>query len=162
MVSTSPVSPARPVRRIRLIPSGTDGGRKQPTRTPATRQRRLTSTASLGPGSGTDTTAPSPGATPHAAASRDAASRAWPGRPGSSGVDELTALLATCKGNTFYNRRDEAVIRLFLDTGMRAGELLGLELDDVDREQSMAFVTGKGGRGRACRYGVKTAEVLRH
>ncbi|MBB5790773.1 tyrosine-type recombinase/integrase [Jiangella mangrovi] len=71
-------------------------------------------------------------------------------------------MLATCKGNTFYNRRDEAVIRLFLDTGMRAGELLGLELDDVDREQSMAFVTGKGGRGRACRYGVKTAEVLRH
>lgn len=77
------------------------------------------------------------------------------------GLDELQALLATCKGNTFYARRDEAVIRLFLDTGMRAGELLGLDVDDVDREQSVAFVMGKGGRGRAAPYGVKTAEALR-
>jgi integrase len=35
----------------------------------------------------------------------------------------LSAVLATCKGNTFENRRDTAIIRLLLDTGMRAGEL---------------------------------------
>jgi len=77
------------------------------------------------------------------------------------GVEQLRALIAACKGNTFENRRDEALIRLLLDTGMRAGELIGLTVDDIDREQSVAFVMGKGGRGRACVYGAKTADALR-
>lgn len=76
-------------------------------------------------------------------------------------IDELTALLKSCAGNTFENRRDSAIIRLFVDTGMRAGELIGLKLDDVDREQSIAFVIGKGGRGRACPFGARTADALR-
>lgn len=74
---------------------------------------------------------------------------------------DLTALLATCAGNTFENRRDHAIIRLLLDTGMRAGELIGLAVDDVDQAQSVAFVMGKGGRGRACPFGAKTADALR-
>ena len=76
-------------------------------------------------------------------------------------LDQLARLLKSCAGNTFENRRDTAIIRLFLDTGMRAGELAGLTLDDVDREQSMAFVMGKGGRGRACPFGARTADALR-
>src|SRR4051794_13353407 len=72
----------------------------------------------------------------------------------------LEALLATCKGNTFENRRDLAIIRLFLDTGMRAGELAGLQVGDVDQEESTAYVLGKGGRHRACPYGAKTADAL--
>jgi len=75
--------------------------------------------------------------------------------------DDLSRLLAVCKGPTFENRRDEAIIRLFVDTGMRASELIGLRLDDLDREQSLAFVEGKGGRGRACPYGARTADALR-
>lgn len=77
------------------------------------------------------------------------------------GVDELSRLLATCKGNLFENRRDMAVLRLFIDTGMRAGELCGLSVEDVDQEQFLAYVMGKGGRGRACPYGAKTADALR-
>jgi site-specific recombinase XerD len=75
--------------------------------------------------------------------------------------DALRALLATTKGNTFENRRDEAIIRLLIDTGMRASELIGLSVDDVDQEVSVAFVMGKGGRGRAVPYGAKPAEALR-
>lgn len=75
--------------------------------------------------------------------------------------EELARLLATCKGNTFENRRDLAILRLFLDTGMRAGELCGLTLDDVDLDQGVAFVMGKGGRGRACPFGARTADALR-
>jgi len=75
--------------------------------------------------------------------------------------DDLVRLLAACKGPTFENRRDEAIIRVFIDTGMRASELIGLRLDDLDREQSLAFVEGKGGRGRACPYGARTADALR-
>jgi site-specific recombinase XerD len=75
--------------------------------------------------------------------------------------DVLRLLLSACKGNTFENRRDEAIIRLFLDTGMRAGELAGIKLEDLDQEQGCAFVMGKGGRGRACPYGARTADALR-
>lgn len=73
----------------------------------------------------------------------------------------LAALLATCKGNTFENRRDTAIIRLLLDTGMRAGELIGLSVEDVDFEQQIAFVLGKGDRHRACPFGARTADALR-
>jgi site-specific recombinase XerD len=75
--------------------------------------------------------------------------------------DELRRLLATCKGATFENRRDEAVIRLFVDTGIRAGELLGLRVDDLELSARIAYVMGKGGRGRTVPFGVKTAEALR-
>lgn len=67
--------------------------------------------------------------------------------------DELTALLSVCKGNTFENRRDMALLRMLMDTGMRAGELCGLTMEDIDEEQSVALVKGKGRRGRAVPYG---------
>jgi site-specific recombinase XerD len=75
--------------------------------------------------------------------------------------DELRALLDAARGNTFENRRDTAMLRMLIDTGMRAGELAGLNLDDLDAEQSVAVVMGKGRRGRAVPYGSKTADALR-
>ena len=56
---------------------------------------------------------------------------------------ELVALIAACKGQSLENRRDEAVIRLFIDTGIRASELVGLTLQDVDLSQQLALVMGK-------------------
>src|SRR3954449_11595070 len=75
--------------------------------------------------------------------------------------DELRALLDAARGNTFENRRDTAMLRMLIDTGMRAGELAGLNVDDLDAEQSVAIVLGKGRRGRAVPYGAKTADALR-
>jgi integrase len=59
--------------------------------------------------------------------------------------------------------RDRAVIRLLIDTGIRASELVGLTLDDVDLVAQLPVVEGKGGRGRgrAVPYGVRTADALR-
>ena len=75
--------------------------------------------------------------------------------------DELARLLAVCKGNTFENRRDTALLRMLLDTGMRSSELVGLQLDDLDPDQSVAHVLGKGRRGRGVPYGRKSADALR-
>lgn len=75
--------------------------------------------------------------------------------------EELARLLAAAKGNTFENRRDTAILRLLLDTGMRAGELVGLTVEDLDFEQDVAFVMGKGRRGRAVPFGLRTADALR-
>ncbi len=75
--------------------------------------------------------------------------------------EELSRLLAACRGNTFENRRDTAILRLLIDTGIRAGELTGLAVADVDFDQDVAFVMGKGRRGRAVPFGLKTADALR-
>lgn len=75
--------------------------------------------------------------------------------------DELRALLAVCKGNTFERRRDLAVMRMLIDTGIRAGELIGLQVADLDPDGQLATVMGKGRRQRTIPYGSRTAEALR-
>ncbi len=75
--------------------------------------------------------------------------------------EELSRLLSVCSGNTFENRRDTAIIRLFLDTGMRAGELVGLAVTDLDFDHDVAVVMGKGRRSRAAPFGARTADALR-
>ncbi|MCA1691683.1 MAG: tyrosine-type recombinase/integrase, partial [Actinobacteria bacterium] len=76
------------------------------------------------------------------------------------GDDELRALLAACSGKGFEDRRDTAIIRLLLDTGMRRDELVGLRLLDVDVVGHVAVVLGKGRRERGCPFGDKTAVAL--
>lgn len=73
---------------------------------------------------------------------------------------QVDALLATCPGATFEDRRDEAIIRLLLDTGMRRGECVGLSLEDLDLDNGTALVMGKGRRPRACPFGRQTARTL--
>ena len=75
--------------------------------------------------------------------------------------DELVRLLRTCVGKSFEERRDQAILRLFVDTGMRLAELTFLTLEDLDLDQQVAHVLGKGGRHRACVFGDKTALALR-
>lgn len=74
--------------------------------------------------------------------------------------EELRKILDACGGTGFEERRDNAIIRLFLDTGMRRGELAGLRVEDVDLDQDIAIVLGKGRRPRACPFGHKTSQGL--
>jgi integrase/recombinase XerD len=73
---------------------------------------------------------------------------------------ELGALLAACKGSDFDARRDLALIRLLAATGLRASEVVGLALDDLDLPNRMARVEGKGGRYRVVRFDPATALAL--
>ena len=74
--------------------------------------------------------------------------------------EEIRRLLKVCEGTDFEARRDTAIIRLLIDTGMRRGELIGLKVDDIDFEQDVAVVLGKGRRPRAVPFGAKTAVAL--
>jgi len=74
--------------------------------------------------------------------------------------DDLARLLKACDGKDFTTRRDAAIIRLLLDTGMRRAELAGLTLADIDFEHNVAVVTGKGRRPRACPFGRRSAVAL--
>jgi site-specific recombinase XerD len=49
---------------------------------------------------------------------------------------------------------------LFIDTGMRLAELAGLRTTDLDFDQDVAVVLGKGRRERACPFGNKTTLAL--
>ncbi len=75
-------------------------------------------------------------------------------------VEELRSLIKAAKGQTFEARRDEAIIRLFADTGIRLGEMAGLRVDDIDLLLAVAVVKGKGSRFRTVPYGDKTREAL--
>jgi site-specific recombinase XerD len=74
--------------------------------------------------------------------------------------EELRSLLDTCKGTTFDERRDAALIWLFLDTGIRRAEAAGLQLADVDFDQDVIHVTGKGRRPRSAPFGRKASRAL--
>jgi len=74
--------------------------------------------------------------------------------------DELKRLLKACEGRDFIERRDQALLRLLLDTGMRRGEAAALRVGDVDWDYDVVYVVGKGNRPRACPFGAKTAQAL--
>ena len=76
--------------------------------------------------------------------------------------DDLRALLATCAGRSFEGRRDTALLRMLLDTGVRAAEVTNLAVDDVDFDQGVAHVLGQGPRRRSAPFGLRTSEALRH
>jgi site-specific recombinase XerD len=75
-------------------------------------------------------------------------------------AEQLRALFAACAGRGFTEVRDLAILRLFVDSGMRRGEMAGLKLEDVDMDQGVAFVVGKGRRPRAAPFGDHTATAL--
>ncbi len=83
--------------------------------------------------------------------------------------DEMAKLLAACRGvqvgkatrhrarkdapsrgreSEYECRRDEAIVLLLATTGVRAGEIMGLTLDDVDIASETIVVRGKGNKLR--------------
>ena len=75
--------------------------------------------------------------------------------------EQLRALLAACAGKTFRDRRDTALLRLMLETAARAGEVIALQVADVDLGRGLAVVRrGKGGEGRIVPFGPQTARDL--
>jgi integrase len=64
--------------------------------------------------------------------------------------DELRRLLKACEGRDFADRRDAAILRLFLDTGVRVSEAAGIMLPgDLDLDDQVVVVLGRvAGPGR--------------
>lgn len=70
--------------------------------------------------------------------------------------NELRALIQTCSTTDhrrlkehLHHRRDEAIIRLMLETAIRPGEVAALQTVDVDLAGGLVTIRrGKGGKGR--------------
>jgi integrase/recombinase XerC len=56
--------------------------------------------------------------------------------------------------------RDVAVLELLYATGVRVGELCGLDVDDVDRSRRVVRVLGKGRKERTVPYGVPADRAI--
>ena len=73
-------------------------------------------------------------------------------------LSQVRAILAACKGSP----RDEAIIRVATDTGLRIAELAGIKAAEVNLgEVTTVLVQDKGGRDRYVRLSPKTALALR-
>ena len=56
-------------------------------------------------------------------------------------LDDVRKLLAVCSGKGFDDRRDNAVIRVFVDCGVRLGELVTMRLADWNRKSDLLTST---------------------
>lgn len=74
--------------------------------------------------------------------------------------DELKALLKMCEGRDFVQRRDLAIIYMFMDSGGRRSEIAALTVEGVDLDYREARVLGKGRRERVVTFGRKAAWAL--
>jgi hypothetical protein len=70
------------------------------------------------------------------------------------------ALLKACDGPEFEERRDAAIVRVFLDTGARLAEVAGIGLEDVDLDDQSIRVLGKDRRERFLPIGARTLKAL--
>jgi site-specific recombinase XerD len=76
------------------------------------------------------------------------------------GDDDTAKILATCRAKDFLSLRDEAIIRVFYNTGARLSEVAGLELDDLDLNNDSLLFHGKGMKDRRVRFGPRTGRAL--
>jgi integrase/recombinase XerC len=56
--------------------------------------------------------------------------------------------------------RDRLIVELLYATGVRVGELCGLDIDDVDTERRLVRVIGKGNKERSAPYGGPAAHAV--
>lgn len=74
--------------------------------------------------------------------------------------ESLQTILATCKDGSFESLRDEALMRLMLDSGPRRAEVIGIRCDEMDIDNLQAIMHIKGGHTAIVPFGPKTARAL--
>lgn len=74
--------------------------------------------------------------------------------------EQVEALIHAADGPTFRQRRDAALLLFMADTGCRRSEVAGIRVVDVDPEQQVAVVTGKGDKPREVIYSARTVAAI--
>lgn len=75
-------------------------------------------------------------------------------------ADEAGALMELPAGDSPIGRRDRLIVELLYATGIRVGELVSLDVDDVDRSRRVLRVLGKGRKERTVPYGQAAERAL--
>jgi integrase/recombinase XerD len=73
---------------------------------------------------------------------------------------QVTSLLDAVVGNGPLERRDRALLELLYATGARISEVVGLSVGDIDFDESLVRLFGKGSKERIVPYGSTAAAAL--
>jgi len=76
-------------------------------------------------------------------------------------VEEMGRLIETPDRSTPLGRRDRAILELFYASGLRLGELVGLDLEDINLGGRLVRVLGKGAKERLVPFNHSAAEAIR-
>jgi integrase/recombinase XerD len=82
------------------------------------------------------------------------------GLPRALEPDQVRRLLASCDRGAGTGRRDFAILILLVRLGLRAGEVAGLQLDDVDWRAGELVVVGKGRRAERLPLPVDVGQAI--
>lgn len=72
----------------------------------------------------------------------------------------LDSTVASLVEGGAHGLRDLAILELLYATGIRVGELVGLDVDDLDRERRVVRVFGKGRKERSVPYGLPASDAV--
>jgi len=80
-------------------------------------------------------------------------------------LEELKRFLAVCEldiktGGRFTGLRNKAMLLLFVDSGLRLSEQAQVKLRDLNLEQRLVRVVGKGNKIGICPFSAKTAKAI--
>jgi len=79
--------------------------------------------------------------------------------------DEIVRLIAVCDfdirtGSRFVGLRNKVMLLLFIDSAIRLKEMAGLYLGDVNINDKIVRIIGKGGKEDICPFSNKTRKIL--
>ncbi|MFQ5329330.1 MAG: site-specific tyrosine recombinase/integron integrase [Thermodesulfobacteriota bacterium] len=75
-------------------------------------------------------------------------------------VEETTELIDAVSGGDDDALREKAIIELLYSSGLRVGELVGLDREDIDMSRGIVRVMGKGGKERMVPVGKAALEAV--
>ena len=76
-------------------------------------------------------------------------------------LQEINKLIETAPGNTIFGKRDRAILELLYGTGMRVGELVNLNVHDIDLYEKTVRVFGKGSKERILPLGNPSIKAIK-
>jgi integrase/recombinase XerC len=80
--------------------------------------------------------------------------------PNHLSMEDAVRFIETPDLSTELGRRDRAILEFLYATGIRVGELVGIDISDVDLRERMVRVTGKRRKQRIVPFGEPAAEAL--
>ena len=80
--------------------------------------------------------------------------------PNHLSMEDAVRFIETPDVNTDLGRRDRAILEFLYATGIRVGELVGIDINDVDFRERMVRVTGKRKKQRIVPFGEPAAQAV--
>lgn len=74
--------------------------------------------------------------------------------------EELDKIFSICSENNPINQRDTLIIELLYATGLRVSELVNIKIKDIDRNEKIIKVIGKGSKERIVLYNNHTKKAM--